>query len=64
MLKKMWLPAFLLASALSFLSAPSSRVAASECEGPGGSICKENTSCVSIIFYSHCTKRSDYWNDL
>jgi len=64
MLKKMWLPGFLLASALSFLAAPSSQVSASECGGPGGAICKENTACLNIIFYSHCTKTSDYWNDI
>ncbi len=64
MSRKLFIPGFLVASALSFAAAPSNQVAASECGGPGGSLCKENESCVSIIFFRSCTKRYDYWNDL
>lgn len=63
MLKKATLPGLLLAVALAMLAAPDSRLSAAECGGPGEQLCKENESCVKILFYEQCTTTSDYWSE-
>ncbi len=63
MFKKFTFPAMLAAGALAFTIAPGEQLQASTCGGGGESVCKTNTSCVYIIFYSQCTTTKDYWND-
>lgn len=62
MFKKFTLPAMLVAGALAFTIAPGEQLQASSCGGDGVSLCKTNTSCISIIFYRQCTTKRDYWN--
>lgn len=61
MFGKITLPIMLLAGSLAFISTPDSRIAASSCGGVGAKLCKENMSCVSIIFYRQCTTTYDYY---
>jgi hypothetical protein len=53
---------FLLAAALAFLAAPDSRLQASDCGGPGTTLCKVNESCVRFLWYRQCTTTYDYWD--
>jgi len=61
MLRKITLPVMLLAGSLAFATTPDSRISAASCGGVGQVLCKTNTSCVSIIFYSQCTTTYDYY---
>lgn len=61
MFKNFTLPGLILAGALAFLGAPSSQISATTCGGPGVVLCKENQSCLNILFYKQCTTRYDYW---
>jgi hypothetical protein len=62
MFQRLNLPAMLVAGAMALAIGPSDQLQASTCGGPGEDLCKENTSCVSIIFYSQCTTTFDYYS--
>lgn len=63
MFKRLNLPAMLVAGAMALAIGPSDQLQASTCDGPGEILCKENTACVSIIFFTQCTTTSDYYSD-
>lgn len=63
MLKRLTLPALILAGAVALLGAPDSRIAAAECGGPGEILCKEHQDCAWIVFWRGCTTSYDYWQE-
>ena len=62
MFKRLNLPAMLVAGAMALAIGPSDQLQASTCGGPGSDRCKENTSCVFIVFFSQCTTTIDYYS--
>ena len=62
MFKLLSIPGLLLAGALTFMAAPPSQVAATECGRAAGPECSKTESCVSIIFFKSCTTKTKYYN--